>query len=354
MKKLILILSVCFLCLSAYAQHDEVNYEVFDELFKNAENYSGNILIAVNGKPVFKKCYGYANLELGVRNTVDTKFRIGSVTKQFTSMGIMILKERGKLNLEDNISKYLSDLPAAWNDITIHQLLTHTAGLIHSWELEDFRKTMMVYNSPKETIERFKNQPLLSEPGEKFHYSGLGYFILAEIIEKVSNKTYEQFLKEEIFDKLGMANTGCDEPGKIISKRASGYATDVEGVHNSTYIYMPILRGGGDLYTTLDDLLKWDAALYNNSLISEESKEMMFTPYKNNYGYGWFVMKSESYNRVWHGGNVPGFQTYIDRYPDKGILVIVLTNNKIPSRQKLGMNFIQLLQKEFGLIPEEK
>ena len=169
-----------------------------------------SILVAVNGQPVFKKSYGFANLELEVNNTFETKFRIGSITKQFTSMGIMILQVQGELNVEDKISMYLPDIPSTWNDITIQQLLTHSSGLIHIGEIEDFEETMMLHNSNKQTMERYKAQSLLSKLDENFHYSGVGYFILAIIIEKITNKSYEQFLKEEIFDKAGMNNTGCD------------------------------------------------------------------------------------------------------------------------------------------------
>ena len=256
MKNVILLIFVCFLCLNTFAQQNEDNHPTFDEHFKNAENFSGNILVAVNGQPVFKKSYGFANLELGVNNTFETKFRIGSITKQFTSMGIMILQEQGNLNVNDKISLYLSDIPSLWEGITIQQLLTHTSGLIHTWEIEDFKETMMLHSSIEQIFDRYKVQPLLSKPGEKFHYSGVGYFMLATIIEKITKIPYEQFLKKEIFDKAGLNNTGCDNPQLILSNRASGYITDSAGVYNSTYIYIPILTGAGNLYSTIDDLLK--------------------------------------------------------------------------------------------------
>ena len=347
MKKMILLLLVCTLHLGSFAQNDEVNYPVFDELFKNTKNYSGNVLIAVKGKTVFKKSYGFANLELGVKNTANTKFRVGSFTKQFTAMAILILQEQGKLNVNDKISTYLTDLPEAWRALTIHDLLTHTSGLKHLAEHKDYSNMMLQHNGLMRTIELYKNEDLLSEPGEKFHYSGLGYLLLASLIEETTNKSYGQFLKEAILDKVGMLQTGCDSPEKIIATRASGYETDSTGIHNATYMYMPNKTGAGNMYTTVNDLAKWDRALHNNTLISEESKKLMFTPYKKNYGYGWFTTGT----RVWHGGSAPGFFAYIDRYIDKDVLLIVFSNNITQSQQMLGMNFLKLAHKEFNLSP---
>ena len=262
-----------------------------------------------------------------MKNSSETKFRIGSITKQFTALAIMILQEQGKLTVTDKISDHLSNLPPDWQEITVHQLLTHTSGIMHSWALEGFRETMMLHNSIDETIDRFKNQPLVAKAGEKFQYSGVGYFILSSIIEKVSGKSYELFLEEEIFSKIGMVDTGSDDPQEIIKNRATGYNTDSTGISISTYIYMPILTGGGNLYSTVDDLSKWDRAIFKNTLISKKTKEKVFTTELNNYAYGWFVVKTDSLYRVSHGGGVPGFNALIDRYPNKGLLIVVLSNN---------------------------
>jgi CubicO group peptidase (beta-lactamase class C family) len=312
----------------ANSSQKEIDFPSFDRYFNNLENFSGNVLVALNGKSIYEKSYGYANIELNVRNNSETKFRIGSITKQFTSMAIMLLQEHGKLSVADKLSDHISNVPEIWKEITIHQLLTHTSGIMHLWRLEGFGENMMLYTPVEDIIDKFKDQPLVGNPGEKFQYSGTGYAILSSLIEKVSGKSYENFLKDEIFDKIGMSNTGSDFPEKIIKNRAVGYDTDSTGTYNSTFIYMPILTGSGNLYSTINDLIKWDQSFYDNILISEESKEKLFTTELNNYAYGWRVIKSDSLYRISHTGGINGFMALIDRYPDKGILVVILTNNR--------------------------
>ena len=331
---------------NANSSMEEIDFPSFDQYFNNLENFSGNVLVAVKGKPIYEKSFGYANLELKVKSTSETKFRIGSITKQFTAMAIMILQEQGKLNVSDKLSDHIPNVPEIWEEITIHQLLTHTSGIMHSWELEGFGENMMLHTPIEEIIDKFKNQPLVGYPGEKFHYSGTGYFILSSLIEKVSGKPYEDFLKDEIFDKIGMTNSGSDVPDKIIPNRAAGYNTDSTGTYNSTYIYMPILTGGGNLYSTLGDFLKWDQSLYYNSLISKESKDKMLTTELNNYAYGWGVIKSDSLYRTSHTGGVPGGRARIDRYPNEGILVVILSNNIRSTNPEIRGDFSELVLEE--------
>jgi CubicO group peptidase (beta-lactamase class C family) len=330
----------------ASSLQEEINFSSFDQYFNNLENFSGNVLVAVNGKSIYEKSYGYANIELKVKNTSKTKFRIGSITKQFTAMAVMILQEKGKLNVTDKLSDHIPNVPEIWKEITIHQLLTHTSGIIHSWALEGFEENMMLYTSIEDIIDKFKDQPLVGDPGEKFQYSGTGYFILSSLIEKVSGKSYEDFLKDEIFSKIEMTNSGSDVPGKIIENRASGYITDSTGMNNSTYIYMPILTGGGNLYSTTEDFLKWDQSLYNNALISKESKEKMFKPELNSYAYGWRVIKIDTLFITTHGGSVPGFLTKIWRFPNDKLLVVILSNNKRSENPETGREFVNLVHEE--------
>jgi len=333
---------------------EETSFSSFDHYFNNLENFSGNVLVAVHGKPIYEKSYGYANRELKVKNTAKTKFRIGSVTKQFTAMAIMMLQEQGKLKVTDKLSAHLPNVPEIWKEITIHQLLTHTSGIMHAWALEGFGTHMMLYTPIEDIIDKFKDQLLVGEPGEKFEYSGTGYFILAALIEKVSGESYEHFLKEELFDKIGMLNTGADVPDIVLPNRASGYVTDSTGTYNSTFIYMPILTGGGNLYSTTQDLLQWDQSFYTNALISKESKEQMFTTERNNYAYGWGVIKSDSFYKTSHAGGVPGGRARIDRYPNKGILVVVLSNNVRNTNPEVRGAFSELVLKELEKAGDNK
>ena len=296
--------------------------------------FSGAVLVAERGKPLVAKAYGLANAEHQVLNTTKTKFRIGSVTKQFTAAAVMMLQERGKLSVSDPIDEYLDDIPDRWKGITIHQLLSHTSGLMHSWALPEFEKTIMIPATPEQTLAKFKGKPLVSKPGERFLYSGLGYFVLARLIEKVTGGTYDAFLKENIFTPLGMSDTGSDHPEAVIANRAAGYVFSEGHLENAPAVYVPIFSGGGNLYSTVEDLLRWDQALYSAKVISKKSFEAMTTPVRNNYGYGWEVSEGFGHRVMAHGGGLPGFTAFIARHVDDQVTIIVLSNvTNIPADQ---------------------
>ncbi|MBT4601847.1 MAG: beta-lactamase family protein, partial [Bacteroidetes Order II. Incertae sedis bacterium] len=284
------------------------------------------VLITRAGKPILSRAHGWADLEHQVANTTQTKFRIGSVTKQFTAMAILILHERGKLRLTDPIASYIPNSPDAWSDISIHHLLTHTSGIMHSWKLPNWRDTMMEPATLTETIDRFRDQPLEFTPGESFAYSGVGYFILALIIEHVSGKPYGDFLHEAIFAPLGMRNTGADHYKPVLSHRATGYVWAEAELAHAPPIFMPILTGGGNLYSTVEDLTVWDQALGEKRLISDALYERMYTPVRNNYAYGWKIQERFGLKEISHGGWVLGSRALILRYPEERVCIVVLTN----------------------------
>ena len=256
------------------------------------DHFSGSILIAREGKVLFSKGYGMANLEHDVPNTPQTKYRLGSITKQFTAMAILILQEQGKLNVHDKIKKYLPDAPKAWDEITIEHLLTHTSGIYNYTESLEFLKTLPVRVTLKELIAKFKDKPLNFKPGEKYSYSNSGYIVLGQIIETASGQNYPSFLKQAIFDPLAMTETGYDNATSILKHRASGYTRRLGIVlTNCDYVDMSIPHAAGALYSTTLDLLKWDQALYTEKLVPRKSLDAMFTPHKDNYGYGWMIDK---------------------------------------------------------------
>lgn len=311
--------------------------------------FNGSVLVTKAGKVILRKGYGFANLELRVPNAPETKFRIGSVTKQFTAMAIMILQEQGKLKVQDPISAHLTDLPAAWKPITIHQLLSHTSGLMHSWELPGFTETMMVPSTRAATIDRFRDKPLLSVPGTKYHYSGLGYFLLAGIIEHASGVSYGDFLQQHVFGPLGMRDTGEDRQGPILTHRASGYRPVEGGFENDAPIDMPLLTGGGNLYSTIDDMGKWDRALAAGKLISKASYEAMYTPVLNNYGYGWIVARQADGKRtLTHSGGTPGFRALILRFVDDDTSIIILSNVAGTQLGPITRHLAEVLGLRFG------
>ncbi len=290
------------------------------------QKFNGSVMVTKAGQTLLSKGYGWANVEHEVPNTPQTKFRIGSITKQFTAMAILILQQQDKLHVDDRIATYVHNSPEAWSEITIHHLLTHTSGIMHNWALPGWRDTMMKPAAVAETIDRFKNQPLLFKPGEGFQYSGVGYFILAQIIEQVSGQSYEGFLREMIFEPLGMHNTGADHYILILPQRASGYVRREGQLEHAPHIYMPILTGGGNLYSTVEDLILWDQALINGKLISKASYRRMYTPIKDNYAYGWRIQQDADRTVIRHGGGVPGFSSHILRVPEECLCVVFLRN----------------------------
>ena len=290
------------------------------------DGFSGSILVARDGQPVVSKGYGMANVELDVPNQPQTVFRLGSVTKQFTATAIMLLQERGKLNVNDAACKYLENCPAAWQPITIKNLLTHTAGVPNYTGFSDFPKTAVASVTNAEMIQRFRDKPLEFAVGEKYDYSNSGYFLLGAIIERASGKSYADFLAENIFAPLGMKNTGYDVSAKVIKNRAAGYAKQGGEFVNASYMDMTVPGAAGALYSTTGDLLLWDQALYVEKLVSRKSLDEMFTPFKNGYGYGWGIGKKFDRREISHGGGIYGFATDISRFPDDRVTVIVLSN----------------------------
>ncbi len=309
------------------SQSISIELNDYMESCAKSTDFMGSVRVVQNGGSLHEKGYGFANLELRVPNTPLTKFRIGSITKQFTAMATLILQEGGKLNVEDHVTDHLSDIPEAWQPITVHHLVTNTSGIMHSWALPGFRDTIMNPASAAETIGRFKDQPLVHKPGEAYHYSGVGFFVLAQIVEKVSGQTYGEFLQDNIFRPLGMQDTGTDETAPILPNRASGYSRQKDGsLLNCVPIHMPILTGGGNLYSTVRDLSVWDEALNAGKLVSQDSYKAMYTPVKDDYAFGWRVTQESGRRAIAHGGGVSGFNTRILRYPNDNLCVLVFSN----------------------------
>ena len=309
-----------------------------------AEKFRGAVLVTRGGEPWLRAGYGLASEELQVPNTPETKFRLGSITKQFTAMAILILQERGKLQVADPISKHLADTPKAWEGITIHHLLTHTSGIPNFTSFPDYLSTMAQPSPPAKTLLRFKDKPLDSPPGSKHQYSNSGYIVLGLIIEKAAGRSYDSFLREAIFDPLAMRDTGYDQPRVVIARRAQGHGRFLGILQNAQYIDMSIPHAAGALYSTVDDLSKWDQALNTEKLIPRAMIEKMFTPDKNNYAYGWVVIRREGRPTIHlHGGGINGFVTDIARSPDEKICIVVLCNDESLSPTRLRDDLARIL-----------
>lgn len=311
---------------SVFAQ-DTARMEQVVQSYVTAGTFMGTVLAARDGKVVLDKAYGMANLELDVPNTPDTKFRLGSITKQFTAASILLLEERGKLKIDDRLKTYLPDIPMSWDRITIFNLLTHTSGIPNFTAFSDYNTVKLSSRSASAAVAALRGRDLDFGPGEKMSYSNSGYIVLGELIEKVSGQTYEQFVADNIFTPLGMTNSGYDSNSRIIKGRASGYLRLPRGEYvNAPYIHMSIPHAAGALYSTTRDLLKWEQALYAGKVVSKASLDRMTTPFKNDYGFGLVSTTSNGRRVLSHDGGIDGFNTSMAFFPATKTVVIALSN----------------------------
>lgn len=326
-----------------------------DEYLNAAMKYDrfiGSVLIARDGVPVVNKGYGMASIELGVPNTPKTIFRTGSLAKQFTSMAVMQLQERGKLKTSDPICKYLDNCPAAWQPVTIRNLLTHTSGIPNYSSLPDWdtKHTFLPYTLT-EFIDLFRSLPLQFAPGEKHKYSNSGYILLGQIIEKTSGKKYTEFVRENIFTPLQMKNTGFEDSREILPNRAAGYDWSLGTFLNTRYTYMKNSLPDGAVYSTTEDMLRWDQALYTEKLVTKKSMDEIFTPFLSEYAYGWRRPKRFNREIIEHSGSINGFSAYILRSPADRLTVIVLSNSDKTSGGKAGVNLTAIALGESYKVP---
>ena len=290
------------------------------------DKFMGNALVAKDGAVLFERSYGWANLEWKVPHTPDSKFRIGSVTKQFTAAAILLLEERGQLKLDDPVAKFIPDAPEAWKQVTLFHLLTHTSGIPSFTDEPEYLTWKLSPESPAQTIAHIRGKPLEFAPGERHKYSNSGYVLLGWIVEKVSGQSYEAFLRENIFTPLGMTNSGYDSNTAIIPGRASGYVPGPGGLTNAPYTDMHVPHGAGALYSTTGDLLRWTQGLYGGKLLKPASLEKMTTPYKDDYALGLVVHTVNGRKVIEHGGGIEGFNAQVAYYPESKTTVVVLAN----------------------------
>ena len=329
------LLAILALQTSAFAQDKAAKIDQMISLYQKYGQFNGSALVADNGKVIYKKGVGLANMEWNIPNAPDTKFRLGSITKQFTATLILQLVEQGKIKLDGKLIDYLPDYRKDTGaKVTIHNLLSHTSGIPSYTSLPGFFQD--VSRNPfkvDDFIKKYASGDLEFEPGTKFVYDNSGYFLLGAIIEKVTGKPYEQVLKENIFDPLGMKNSGYDHWGTIISQRATGYSRSARGFQTAPYLDMSIPYAAGSLYSTVEDLYLWDQALYGEKILSAKSKELIFKPNLNNYGYGFVITKATlapptklAVPVIQHNGGINGFNTTIVRMTNDKRLIVLLDN----------------------------
>jgi CubicO group peptidase (beta-lactamase class C family) len=327
--------------------------------FMNANNVPGALIaVASKGQLLHLKEYGMANVELGVPVAENTVFEIGSISKQFVSAATMLLLQEQKIELDDPINEYLSDLPSEWLGVTIRQLLLHTSGIpdyeeIRSYDVYRFRLT------PEEIIKIAHSRPMDFAPGTGWYYSNTGYFLLSMIVERVEGRPLGEVLKTRIFEPLDMTQTRFADPEEIIMRRAAGYWVNKTGqLINRNPTETSSTLGAGGLLSSALDLARWDAALYEDDLLSAESKTAMWTSVvlpsgqDTEYGFGWRVTPYQGMPSQSHSGQVAGFVANFARFPDQEAAVIVFMNRYRVSSRYVKRVVLHTFMPSLGPVPD--
>ena len=342
-----------FLAATAFGQ-DVSRMNQVVESYVTDKSFMGSVLVARGSEVLLSKGYGSADLEWNIPNTPATKFRLGSVTKQFTAASILLLEERGKLSISDPVKKLMPDAPAAWDKITIYNLLTHTSGIPNFTSFPDYQSQEALPATPEKLVARFRDKPLDFQPGEKWSYSNSGYVLLGYLLEKASGETYEKFVQENLFGPLGMKDSGYDSNSAIIARRASGYARGKDGLVNAGFIHMTIPFSAGALYSTTEDLLRWEQGLFGGKVLSAAELAKMTTPFKNDYACGISVHTVKAPKVIDHGGGIEGFNTFLAYYPDEKLTVVALGNLNGDAPQQIVTRLAAIVHGEQIQLPSER
>lgn len=295
--------------------------------------FRGSVLVAYQGRVLISRGYGLANQDVGLANSPLTRFRLASVSKPLTALAIMQLAEQGKLNLQASICTYLPDCPPAWGGITTHHLLSHTSGIPNYTDFANFPGVEQLPASPDQVIDRFRGMGLGFSPGEGFQYCNSNYVLLGRIIERVSGQYYADYMRDQIFTPLAMADSGYDQGDAGVLNGTLGYAG---GGARAIPIDTSNLFAAGGLYSTVEDLYRLAQALDQRKLLRPETAALIYQPVANNFGYGWKV--EERFGRLvyYHPGLMSGAATYLARYPNNDLTVIVLSNQETVDAQGIG------------------
>jgi CubicO group peptidase (beta-lactamase class C family) len=301
------------------------------EQLEQEQGFSGTVLIAQGGEVLFERAYGFASKQLNVPNVLDTKFHIASVTKMFIAMAALILYEQGLIDLHEKPAAYLPELAVLDQDITLHHLLSHTAGLQDIYDVPNLRFEMSkLKNEQGNLLSYLVKQPLLFRPGEGWRYSSTGFILTGYLLENVVGLAFAEVMQRCVLAPLSMTNTGLDLPWRINPGRAYGHTVEDGQLVNADNDELSVFEEApGELYSTVRDLKKWCDAMFDCPLVSPQTLSLMFTPYGQvdtffQYGYGWFL----SPRFRMHGGGTPGFQSYIRQYPEQRVSIILLLNSE--------------------------
>ena len=351
MCKFALLLSIALL---ASAQDLNTRFDDIAKARVDSKHFMGNVLLAKGDQVLFEKSYGLADMEWSVPNTAESKFRIGSVTKQFTAACILLLEDRGKLKTDDLVRKYVPNAPAAWAKITIYHLLTHTSGIPSFTNFPEYEQFQRQPTTPEKLLAFFRDKPLDFEPGSKWKYSNSGYEVLGYVIEKVTGQTYQQFLDENIFKLLEMRDSGYDSNSLVIPHHAYGYTPGPHGVTVAGYVDMTVPYAAGGLYSTTRDLLKWQRGLFGGRLLKPASLQKMITPFKDDYGCGLSITTVNGRKRIEHGGGIQGFNSELAYWPEEQMSVVVLANLNGSAPSDIAADLAATVHGEKVTLPSER
>jgi len=351
---MILRIGFALLLAAAGLAQDVPRMEQVVQSYVSEKKFMGAVLVARGDEVLLSKGYGSANLEWNIPNSPATKFRLGSVTKQFTAASILLLEERGKLKTDDPVKKLMPDAPAAWDKITIFHLLTHTSGIPNFTGFPDYKSQEPFATTPEKLVARFRDKPLDFQPGEKWSYSNSGFVLLGYLIEKASGESYEKFVQENIFGPLGMQDSGYDSNSAIIPRRAAGYVPGKDGPENAGFIHMSIPFSAGALYSTTGDLLRWEQGLFGGKLLSAASLAKMTTPFKEDYACGVGVRTVKGHKVIDHGGGIEGFNTFLAYYPEDKLTVVALANQNGDAPQGIATRLAAIAHGEKMELPSER
>ena len=336
--------------------------ETYLQTHLNNNHFMGSVLVSRGEEVLLTKGYGMANLEHNVPNTPSTKFRLASVTKQFTATAILKLQEQNSLDVNDSLAAYLSEYPNG-KQITIHQLLNHTSGIPNYTDFEDFKSKERMAIEIDELIAWFGDRPLDFTPGKRQIYSNSGYVVLTKIIETVSNLSYADYLQQYIFEPLKMSDSGYDRAQTILPNRAAGYLFTGEVYKNVDFIDMSLLSGAGGLYSTVEDLNKWSRSLDTDTILSQASKDAMFAPTvkvstddnkETYYGYGLRIDTEHNRDRIAHNGGIDGFLSHFARYSHERVTIIVLSNLQTASISRIEKDLAAIVFGEAYELPKQR
>lgn len=347
---LLLLSAFCF----AQQQNPELASRV-DQIMQAraaAGDFNGSVLVASHGRIVYQRGFGLANVEWNIPNDVNTKFEIGSMTKQFTALLVLQFVQEGKIRLEGHLADYL---PYYRKDtgsrVTIGELLSHTSGIPNFTSLPGFLDgpASRVHHTPREFVQQFCSGNLEFEPGTRFEYSNSGYFLLGAVLEQISGVSYEQLLQVRIFRPLGMKDSGYTHSEAIIAHRAAGYERSASGLQNARYYDMSVPFAAGALYSTVEDLNLWDQALYGERLLPARLRDLLFKPNLEDYGYGWVMLLPAAGSPYggesipMHGGAIFGFQSLIQRIVQHRELIVLLDNHDSPKLLEIALEIRRAL-----------